>query len=92
MLITLQFVNRFGIRKPDKTWRYVNIFIMPCNICIGMVHNVMENIPHVWTGANQIKHEAEDLVDSGIARKGIMNGIMTDIKPDKCTERTQQYG
>ena len=89
MLISLQFVNGFGIRKPDKTWRNVNIFIMARNICIGMVYDIMANIPDVWTGANQIKYKAEDLVDSGIAWKGIMNGVVTDIKPDKCTEHTQ---
>ncbi|GAA3956519.1 hypothetical protein GCM10022246_08060 [Pedobacter ginsengiterrae] len=57
---------------------------MTGNIGVGVVDNVMCNIPNIWIGSDQMKEHAQNLIYFFVVRKGTVDSVMTDVKADKC--------
>src|SRR5437899_987815 len=89
MLITIAVARRGAGREPDEGGK-VDIFVQPVDVGIGVMDDVVSNLPNITVSAKEVEAEAQQVVDGGIVGVGAMQGIMRYAESDARDADPQQ--
>lgn len=68
----------------------VDIRIKALNVCVGMVINVVLNLPVVSGSSQHVKKMGGNFINQVVPGKALVPAIMHNIEPDQCEIKTKQ--
>src|SRR5690606_40976478 len=90
MLVAINAIIWLLLRQANKSGGNLNVFIVTSNIRIGMMYNIVSDVPHIRIGANKMEKNAKKTINLTIGRQGSVNCIVTDVEADESTKNRSE--